>query len=71
MNLVKTTQISLGKSLGVPTAATVNHSNIENNLNASNTNKFSLFHLIDENDESLLNISDSVLASINVCNRVE
>lgn len=71
MNLSKTTQISFGKSLGIPTGATANRSNIENNLNANNTNKFSLFHIINENDESLLNISDSILTSINVCNRIE
>lgn len=36
-------------------------SNIENNQNASNKGAFNFNNMIDDNDESLLNMSDDVL----------
>lgn len=36
-------------------------SNIENNQNASNRGAFNLINMIDDNDESLLNMSDQIL----------
>lgn len=72
MNVSTSTQIGFSKPLGMPIEeANVNHSNIENNLNANNTNKFTLFQLINENDESLFNTSDTILTSANDCSRIE
>lgn len=44
--------------------ATRDLSNIENNQNASNKGAFNLNNMIDDNDESLLNISDQILNDI-------
>lgn len=54
-----TTSSVFGKSLAR------NLSNIENNQNASNKCAFNLNNLIDEDDESLLNISDRILNDLN------
>lgn len=40
-------------------------SNIENNQNAPNSGAFNLNKMIDENDESLLNMSDQILNDLN------
>lgn len=40
------------------------NSNIENNQNASNKLAFKLHSMIDENDESLLNMSDQILKDL-------
>lgn len=40
-------------------------SNDENNQNITNKNVFNLNSMIDENDESLLNISDRILDNLN------
>lgn len=39
-------------------------SNIENNQNASNRGAFNLNNMIDDDDESLLNMSDQILNDI-------
>lgn len=45
--------------------AHIDISNIENNQNASNKLGFNLHCMIDENDESLLNMSDEILKDLN------
>lgn len=42
-----------------------NLSNIENNQNVPNSSAFNLVKMIDENDESLLNMSDQILNHLN------
>lgn len=44
--------------------ATRDFSNIENNQNAPNNGAFNLNNMIDDNDESLLNMSDKILNDI-------